>query len=83
MSGLLIGGLTSPLKFAGTSKNIVLRPIQLKCPDSSTSAVYVAGLAANRKHGLWLCSVIKSYVKMSPPVGFCFQICVCPDLTVN
>lgn len=36
----------------------------------------------NRKHGLWLCFVIKSYVKMSQPVSFVFR-CVCTDLTVN
>lgn len=84
MSGLLISGLTSPLKFAGTSKNKqFFQRIQLKCPDSSTSAIYVAGMVANRKHGLWFCFDIKSYVKMSLPVSFCFQICVFIDLTVN
>lgn len=43
----------------------------------------MAGLVPNRKHGLLLCLAIKSYVKMSLPVSFCFQICVFTDLTVN
>lgn len=77
-----MGGLTRPLKFTGTAKKAILSPVQLKCPDSSTSAAYVAGLRANRKHQLWLCFVIKSYVIMSQPVSFVFRY-VCTDLTVN
>lgn len=82
MSGLMIGDLTFPLKFTGTAKNTILQPIQLKCPDLFTSAIYVAELVGNRKHGFWLCFVIKLYVKMSQPVSFLFR-CVFTTLTVN